>query len=63
MAAEFRIAILKANREFLGDSLIEFFSRGNCGIVCNLLERYFLEQADVRSWYTSGEISYGSHSI
>ena len=63
MAAEFRTAMLKAkaNREFSGDGLIEFFPRGNCGIVCDLLGRYLLEQAGVRSWYTSGEVSSESH--
>ena len=63
MAAEFRTAMLKAkaNREFSGDSLIEFFPRGNCGIVCDLLGRYLLEQVGVRSWYTSGEVSSESH--
>ena len=63
MAAEFRTAMLKAkaNREFSGDGLIEFFQRGNCGIVCDLLGRYLLEQAGVRSWYTSGEVSSESH--
>lgn len=63
MAAEFRTAILKAkaNREFSGDGLIEFFPRGNCGIICDLLGRYLIEQANVRSWYTSGEIASESH--
>lgn len=62
MAAEFRTAILKAkiNREFSGDGFIELFPRGNCGIVCDLLGRYLLERANVRSWYTleNGEIVY-----
>lgn len=51
MAAEFRTAILKAktNREFSGDGFIELFPRENCGIVCDLLGRYLLEQANVRS--------------
>lgn len=63
MAVEFRSAILKAkvNREFSGDGFIEFFPRGNCGIVCDLLGRYFIEQANVRSWYTSGEFGYENH--
>lgn len=63
MATNFRNAILKAriNREFLGDSFIERFPEGNCGVVCDLLGRYLLEQASVRSWYTSGEIGYDNH--
>ena len=63
MAAEFRTAMLKAkaNREFSGDGLIEFFPRGNCGIVCDLSGRYLIEQAGVRNWYTSGEVSSESH--
>ena len=63
MAAEFRTAILKAkiNREFSGDGFIELFPRGNCGIVCDLLGRYLLERANVRSWYTLGEIGFESH--
>ena len=63
VATEFRTAILKAktHREFSGDGLIELFPRGNCGIVCDLLGRYLLEQANVRSWYTSGEIGSESH--
>lgn len=63
MAAEFRTAILKAkaNREFSGDGLIERFPGGNCGIACDLLGRYLLEQAGVRSWYTSGAIGSDSH--
>lgn len=67
-AAEFRIAILKArtNREFSGDGLIECFPRGNCGIACDLLGRYLIEHAGVRSWYTSGpklvpRVMCGSH--
>ena len=63
MAAEFRSAILKAkaNREFSGDGFIEFFPRGTCGIVCDMLGRYLLEQANVRSWYTSGEVDSENH--
>ena len=63
MAAEFRTAILKAkaNREFSGDGLIERFPGGNCGIACDVLGRYLLEQAGVRSWYTSGAIGSDSH--
>ena len=63
MAAEFRAAILKANanREFSGDGFIERFPRGNCGITCDLLGRYLIERANVRNWYTSGEIGYESH--
>lgn len=44
-----------ANGEFFRDGFIELFPRGNCGIVCDWLGRYFLEYANVRSWYTSGE--------
>lgn len=64
LATEFRIAILKAkdNGEFLGDGFIERFPEGNCGIVCDLLGRYFIEQASVRSWYTSGQIGSESHA-
>ena len=56
MAAEFRTAMLKAkaNREFSGDGLIEFFPRGNCGIVCDLLGRYLLEQAASLHRYDCG---------
>ena len=63
MAAEFRTAILKArtNREVSGDGLIERFPIGNCGVACDLLGRYLLEQAGVRSWYTSGVIGSESH--
>ena len=63
MAAEFRTAILKArtNREFSGDGLIERFPGGNCGVACDMLGRYLLEQASVRSWYTSGVIGSESH--
>ena len=63
MAAEFRAAILKArtNREVSGDGLIERFPIGNCGVACDLLGRYLLEQAGVRSWYTSGVIGSESH--
>lgn len=63
MAAEFRTALLKArkNREFSDDGLIERFPGGNCGIVCDLLGRYLIEQAGVRSWYTSGKIGFESH--
>lgn len=63
MAAEFRTAILraKANRKFLDDGLIGRFPEGNCGIACDLLGRYFIEQASVKSWYTSGIIGSDSH--
>lgn len=62
-AVEFRNAILKANRnrEFWGDGFMELFPEGNCGIVCDLLGRYLIERANVRSWYTSGEIGSESH--
>lgn len=40
---------------------IELFPRGNCGVACDLLGRYLLEQAGVRSWYTSGKIGSESH--
>lgn len=63
MATEFRTAILraKANRKFLEDGFIERFPEGNCGIACDLLGRYFVEQASVKSWYTSGIIGSDSH--
>ena len=49
LAENFRSAILRANAngEFFRDGFIELFPRGNCGIVCNLLGRYFLEYANV----------------
>ena len=62
MAEEFREAILKANGEFSGDGFIEFFPGGNCGIACDLLGRYLLEHANVKSWYTSGEFDSESHA-
>ena len=57
LAEKFRSAILRANAngEFFRDGFIELFPRGNCGIVCDLLGRYFWEYANIRSWYTSGE--------
>ena len=63
IALEFRNGIIKANLngEFRGDWFIEKFPKGNCGIVCNLLGRYFLEVYGIRSWYTSGEIGNDSH--
>ena len=63
LAENFRSAILRANAngEFFRDGFIELFPRGNCGIVCNLLGRYFLEYANVRSWYTSGEMRSECH--
>lgn len=63
LAEKFRNAILKANAngEFFRDGFIELFPRGNCGIACDLLGRYFLEYANVRSWYTSGETKSESH--
>lgn len=63
LVEEFRNAILRANAngEFLGDGFIELFPRGNCGIVCDLLGRYLLEYANVRSWYTSGVAKSESH--
>lgn len=63
LAKKFRNAILKANanKEFSRDGFIELFPRGNCGIVCDLLGRYLLEYANLRSWYTSGETESESH--
>ena len=63
LAEKFRNAILKANAngEFFRDNFIELFPRGNCGIVCDLLGRYFLEYANVRSWYTSDETKSECH--
>ena len=63
LAEKFRNAILKANAngEFFRDNFIELFPRGNCGIVCDLLGRYLLEYANVRSWYTSGETKSECH--
>ena len=63
LAEKFRNAILKANAngEFFRDGFIELFPRGNCGIVCDLLGRYLLEYANVRSWYTSGETKSECH--
>lgn len=54
---------MKANekREFFRDDFIELFPKGNCGIVCDLLGWYFLEYANVRSWYTSGKIESENH--
>ena len=62
MAEDFREAILKANGEFSGDGFIEFFPKGNCGIACDLLGRYLLEHAKVKTWYTSGEFDSESHA-
>lgn len=50
-----------ANGEFFRDGFIELFPRGNCGIVCDLLGRYFWEYANIRSWYTSGETKSECH--
>ena len=63
LAEKFRSAILRANAngEFFRECFIELFPRGNCGIVCDLLGRYFLEYANVRSWYTSGEMESECH--
>ena len=63
LAEKFRNAILRANanRESFRDGFIELFPRGNCGIVCDLLGRYLLEYANVRSWYTSGETESECH--
>ena len=63
LAEKFRNAILRANvnGEFFRDGFIELFPRGNCGIACDLLGRYLLEYANVRSWYTSGETESESH--
>ena len=63
LAKKFRNAILKANAngEFFRAGFIERFPEGNCGIVCDLLGRYLLEYANVRSWYTSGEIKLENH--
>lgn len=63
LTEKFRSAILRSNvnGEFFRDGFIELFPRGNCGIVCNLLGRYFLEYTDVRSWYTFGETKSESH--
>ncbi|MBD8923051.1 hypothetical protein EGR52_06465, partial [bacterium] len=63
LAEKFRSAILRANAngEFFRDGFIELFPRGNCGIVCDLLGRYFGEYANIRSWYTSGETKSECH--
>jgi hypothetical protein len=63
LAEKFRSAILRANAngEFFRDGFIELFPRGNCGIVCDLLGRYFWEYANIRSWYTSGETKSECH--
>lgn len=39
----------------------EFYPRGNSGITCDLLGRYFNEYVNLRSWYTSGEIESESY--
>lgn len=63
LAEKFRNAILRANAngEFFRDGFIERFPGGNCGIVCDLLGRYLLEYANVRSWCTFGKIESESH--
>lgn len=65
----YRIAVLYRNAivAVIKDRKVVFnnlyaFPRGCCGYASDFLQRYFLEELNVFTWYVSGEFGYGVRS-